>query len=211
MMKKLFLLLCLLFCLTVTASAEDTPRFDGMRTVVVADTTQGGYAASYMKRRLKEPFRIPYWDRIEPAELISPDMVDVDTMRQLATTYNADIVVVPVVRQWYWRQFHSYHWYYDDEIYTECRYYLTVYAYNRADDTLKSYSSRGSKWDEASILNDPNDVLAPAMDQVMEKLPYKRIPTDLEGVGRNRTDGNLETRTTDGGAKYITNQFPMAI
>ena len=63
-MKKLCLLLLLCF-LSVTTALADSPRFDNMRTVVIADTTQDSYAARFMKSRLKQPFRIPYWDRIE--------------------------------------------------------------------------------------------------------------------------------------------------
>ena len=63
-MKKLCLLLLLCF-LSVTTALADSPRFDNMRTVVIADTTQDSYAARFMKSRLKQPFRIPYWDRID--------------------------------------------------------------------------------------------------------------------------------------------------
>ena len=102
-------------------------------------------------------------------------------MQRLAASYKADVVLVPVVRTWIWRQYHAYRgWYDDDEFFTECWYDLRVYAYNVKDQTLKSYSSRGSERDEASILNDPNEILGRAMDQILEKLPYKRIPTDIE-------------------------------
>ena len=58
-MKKLCLLLLLCF-LSVTTALADSPHFDNMRTVVIADTTQDSYAARFMKSRLKQPFRIPY-------------------------------------------------------------------------------------------------------------------------------------------------------
>ena len=161
--------------------ADDTARFDNERTILLVRTTQGGYPAHFMEQRLRQPFRLPYWDRQYAAETISPEDITEDTMQKLAASYKADIVLVPVVRTWIWRQYHAYRgWYDDDEFFTECWYDLRVYAYNVKDQTLKSYSSRGSERDEASILNDPNEILGRAMDQILEKLPYKRIPTDIE-------------------------------
>ena len=45
-MKKLCLLLLLCF-LSVTTALADSPRFDNMRTVVIADTTQDSYCLLY--------------------------------------------------------------------------------------------------------------------------------------------------------------------
>jgi hypothetical protein len=47
------------------------------------------------------------------------------------------------------------------------------------------------------------------MDRIMKKLPYKRIPTDIEDVATGGT--SLQTKTTEGGAKILTNTFPQAI
>ena len=47
------------------------------------------------------------------------------------------------------------------------------------------------------------------MDRIMKKLPYKRIPTDIEDIATCGT--TLQTRTTEGGAKILTNTFPQAI
>lgn len=208
-MKKLCLLL--FFCiLSITTVFADGPRFDNMRTVVIADTTQDSYAARFMKSRLKQPFRIPYWDRIETDTALSPSDVNIDTMRALSAQYKADVVLVPVVQTWYWRQHMAGLWRYDDdEIITESLYHLTVYAYDKRTDTFKSYSDKGREIETASILNDPNEILTESMDRIMKKLPYKRIPTDIEDVATGGT--SLQTKTTEGGAKILTNTFPQAI
>lgn len=178
MMKRLFCLVTF-FVMIVTTALAASPQFDNMRTVLVVKTTQDSYASRYMAQRLKEPFRIPYWDRKEMTEPINPDRLNEDTMRALATQYQADIVVAPIVNRWYWTQRHIF-FYDDDDIITECLYNLTVYAYNRQDDTLKSYSASGYERDSWASLNNPLDILQPAMDTIMKKLPYKRIPTDIE-------------------------------
>lgn len=178
MMKRLIGLV-VFFVLLVTTAFAATPQFDNMRTVLVVQTTQDSYASRYMSQRLKEPFRIPYWDRKETTEAVQPDRLTQETMRSLAAAYDADIVVAPIVNRWYWTQRHIY-FYDDDDIFTECLYNLTVYAYNRKDDTLKSYSASGYERDSWASLNNPLDILQPAMDTIMKKLPYKRIPTDIE-------------------------------
>ncbi len=209
-MKK-FLLLFLSFCFCVmaaTAFAAGEPHFDNMRTVLVVPTAQQSAEAAYMAKRLKEPFRIPYWDCIEAQEPLHPDSISSEKMRSLSDRYNADVVVVPVVRTWYWQQRQLF-FRFDSETITDCTYYLSVYAYDRQLGTLKVYSSRGRKREPASILNNPYDILNKAMSEIMEKLPYKRIPTDIDAVRGSISP--LTIKTTEGGAKTIDNQFPIAV
>ena len=168
-MKKFLLLILAFVHYDASAFAADSePRFDNMRTALVVSTTQRGAEAQYMLKRLREPFRIPYWDRVEAQEQLAPDGITIDAMRALSEKYNADIVVVPVVQTWYWRQY-QFFFRFDGEIVTDCAYYLSVYAYDRQQDTLKSYSSRGRERESASILNNPYEILGKAMDEVLAK------------------------------------------
>lgn len=204
-MKRICLLACLLFTLLCTTALADSPRFDNMRTVVIVQTNQDSYAARFMKKRLTEPFRIPYWDRIESTEILDPAELTPDTMRALAVKYKADVVVAPIVNTWYWTQRHIF-FLDDDDIITECMYNLTVFAYSTQQDTLKSYSARGYERESIASLNDPNEILTEAMDKIMKKLPYKRIPTDIE-----KPSPVLQTKTTDGGATIIANTQPVMV
>lgn len=204
-MKRICLLACLLFTLLCATALADSPRFDNMRTVVIVQTNQDSYAAKFMKKRLTEPFRIPYWDRIESTEVLDLAEITPDTMRALAVKYKADVVVAPIVNTWYWTQRHIF-FLDDDDIITECMYNLTVFAYSTQQDTLKSYSARGYERESIASLNDPNEILTEAMDQIMKKLPYKRIPTDIE-----KPSPVLQTKTTDGGATIIANTQPVMV
>ncbi len=206
-MKKSILLVILLVMISTTAFAEES-RFDHMRSVLIVNTTRQDDVTHYMTHRLMQPFRIPYWDRLQTEDCLSPQDIREDTLRTLANTYHADVVLVPVVRTWQWRQYTLF-FYDDDELMTEYAYYLTVYAYDSQKGTFNKYSSRGFDRKSASVLNNPYDVLAKAMDQIMEKLPYKRIPTDIEGLPGSPTA--LPTKTTAGGAKIITATHPAAI
>ena len=191
-MKKFLLLILALFTMTTSAfAAGGEPRFDNMRTALVVSTTQRGAEAQYMLKRLREPFRIPYWDRVEAQEQLAPDAI-----------------TIPVVQTWYWRQY-QFFFRFDGEIVTDCAYYLSVYAYDRQQNTLKSYSSRGRERESASILNNPYEILGKAMDEVLAKLPYKRIPTDIEAV--RGSISKLDVKTTEGGAKIITNELPIPV
>lgn len=206
-MKKSVLLMLLFAMLTMTAFAQE-PRFEHMRSVLIVNTTSQDAVTNYMTHRLMQPFRIPYWDRLQPEDHLSPQDVTEDKLRTLAETYHADVVLVPVVRTWQWRQYTLF-FHYDDELITEYAYYFTVYAYDSQKGTFKRYSSRGFDRESASILNNPYDVLTRAMDQIMEKLPYKRIPTDIERLSGSPTV--LPTKTTAGGAVILTSTPTMAI
>ena len=206
-MKKSILLVILFVMMSITAFAEE-PQFDHMRSVLIVNTTQQNEAANYMTHRRMQPFRIPYWNRLQTEDCLSPQDVTEDTLRTLANTYHADVVLVPVVRTWQWRQYTLF-FHYDDELITEYAYYFTVYAYDSQKGTFHSYSSRGFDRKSASVLNNPYDILSKAMDQIMEKLPYKRIPTDIEGLYGSLTD--MPTKTTAGGAKIMTTAHPTAI
>lgn len=206
-MKKSILLVILLVIMSMTAFA-DGPRFDHMRSVLIVNTTRQDEVTNYMTHRLMQPFRIPYWDRLQSEDCLSPQDITEDKLRTLAKTYHADVVLVPVVRTWQWRQYTLF-FHYDDELITEYAYYFTVYAYDSQKETFKRYSSRGFDRESASILNNPYDILSQAMDQIMEKLPYKRIPTDIEGIRGSLTD--LPTKTTADGAVILTPTPNMAI
>lgn len=206
-MKKSILLVILLVIMSMTAFAEG-PRFDHMHSVLIVNTTRQDKITNYMTHRLMQPFRIPYWDRLQSEDCLSPQDITEDKLRTLAKTYHADVVLVPVVRTWQWRQYTLF-FHYDDELITEYAYYFTVYAYDSQKETFKRYSSRGFDRESASILNNPYDILSQAMDQIMEKLPYKRIPTDIEGIRGSLTD--LPTKTTADGAVILTPTPNMAI
>ena len=47
------------------------------------------------------------------------------------------------------------------------------------------------------------------MDEVLAKLPYKRIPTDIEAV--RGSISKLDVKTTEGGAQIITNELPIPV
>ena len=210
-MKRIVFALISLFLLIVSSAfasspVTPTPVFDHMRTVIIAPTTQGSGPARYMAARLRQPFRLPYYQKQEISEMLGPEDINQDALRSLATAYHADIVLVPVVKQWYYEEYHSY---WRDEMITEYHYVLAIYAYDRKADTFKAYDTYGWDKDETSVLNQPQAIMSDAMDVLMKKLPYKRIPTDLDDA--NYDSSVLPTTTTAGKAKILTTTSPIAI
>ena len=103
--------------------------------------------------------------------------ISITSLRQLAQKYNADLLLVPIVKHWSWQQYYLFA---QDEMIAEYTYHLAIYAYDRQKDTLNIYSTRNFSRDEASVLNQPQEILRIAMDQLLKELPYKRIPTDIK-------------------------------
>lgn len=175
-MKQLFFLVIALFiCMAPAASAADNDGFTQSRTVIIAETTQQGRVARYMAARLHEPFRFPYYQQKELDRLLEPEDINSNTLKQLSTEWDADIVLVPVVQRWYWREYMPL-WL--DERIDEYNYLLSVYVYDRKLDTFQAYSVSDFDRQEASVLTEQTSLLHDAMDALLKKLPYKRIPAD---------------------------------
>ena len=152
-MKKFILFFIALQAFFFPAFAADgTVTFDNSRTVVILDTTQDNYAATYLSKSIREPFRIPYWNRIDAEETISPKDITVARFEELAAKYGADLIIIPFVNHWYWRQYHNILTY-EDDIYTEYDYRLSVYVYNRETGTVETYGVNGRGREEAITLN----------------------------------------------------------
>jgi hypothetical protein len=178
-MKKLILCILYLFLWTGPALAQEIspPMFDSMRTVILVQPSPQGDISRYMILRLKEPFRLPYYEQLETSVTLPSENISITSLRQLAQKYNADLLLVPIVKHWSWQQYYLFA---QDEMIAEYTYHLAIYAYDRQKDTLNIYSTRNFSRDEASVLNQPQEILRIAMDQLLKELPYKRIPTDIK-------------------------------
>ena len=178
-MKKLILCILCLFLWTGSALAQESspPMFDSMRTVILVQTSPQEDVSRYMILRLKELFRLPYYEQLETNVILPPENISTTSLRQLTQKYNADLLLVPIVKHWSWQQYYLFA---QDEMIAEYNYHLAIYAYDRQKDTLTIYSTRNFSRDEASVLNQPPTILRNAMDQLLKELPYKRIPMDIK-------------------------------
>lgn len=198
-MKKLtaFLLSFILaLSLGLLAEASDTLEmnrkmgyFDNTRTVLLLSprvSGNGGEAASYVNREMKQIFRYPYYRTLDTTGYegaLSPA-----DLPRLADESGADIVVMPVI-QWHQWIFHRFLFDDGDDI-IQTRAIVDIYSYKKTEGTVRD--DRGTYFDTEDESTARNVyILDDIMKEVYKTFPYRRVPTD---VSRSLT-GETEDKT----------------
>ena len=153
-MKKLTAFLLSFFLalsLGLLAEASDTLEmnrkmgyFDNTRTVLLLSprvSGNGGEAASYVNREMKQIFRYPYYRTLDTAGYEGA-MSPADLPR-LADESGADIVVMPVI-QWHQWIFHRFLFDDGDDI-IQTRAIVDIYSYKKTEGTVRD--DRGTYFD----------------------------------------------------------------
>ncbi|WP_299142723.1 hypothetical protein [uncultured Dialister sp.] len=186
-MKK-FTTFILAFFFSLTAcllsEASDTQEmnrkmgyFDNTRTVLLLSprvSGNGGEAASYVNREMKQIFRYPYYRTLDTTGYegaISPS-----DLPRLADESGADIVVLPVIQ---WQQWIFHRFLFDDgDDIIQTRAVVDIYSYKKTDGTVRD--DRGTYFateDEGTVRN--VYILDDIMKRVYKTFPYRRVPTDV--------------------------------
>lgn len=198
-MKKLTAFLLSFFLalsLGLLAEASDTLEmnrkmgyFDNTRTVLLLSprlSGNGGEAASYVNREMKQIFRYPYYRTLDTAGYegaLSPA-----DLPRLADESGADIVVMPVI-QWHQWIFHRFLFDDGDDI-IQTRAIVDIYSYKKTEGTVRD--DRGTYFDTEDESTARNVyILDDIMKEVYKTFPYRRVPTD---VSRSLT-GETEDKT----------------
>jgi hypothetical protein len=174
-MKQIYSCIFILLFTVTTCSAEGA-IFDYSRNVLVIQPVRHDAIGTYVYNRTTEPFKIPYYEllpSIPPINDVRPAV-----LASLALAYNADIVLVPVViswHQWYSNPINGEY----DAPFIETSYQFRIYAYNRTMKSFNHYDVYYHEKEEASSLNATLPLMRKGMNTLIEKLPYKRIPTDI--------------------------------
>lgn len=186
-MKKLIAFLLSFFLalsLGLLAEASDTLEmnrkmgyFDNTRTVLLLSprlSGNGGEAASYVNREMKQIFRYPYYRTLDTAgyeEALSPA-----DLPRLADESGADIVVMPVI-QWHQWIFHRFLFDDGDDI-IQTRAIVDIYSYKKTEGTVRD--DRGTYFDTEDESTARNVyILDDIMKEVYKTFPYRRGPTDV--------------------------------
>lgn len=186
-MKKLiaFLLSFILaLSLGLLAEASDTLEmnrkmgyFDNTRTVLLLSprvSGNGGEAASYVNREMKQIFRYPYYRTLDTTGY--EGTVSPADLPRLADESGADIVVMPVI-QWHQWIFHRFLFDDGDDI-IQTRAIVDIYSYKKIEGTVRD--DRGTYFeteDESTARN--VYILDDIMKEVYKTFPYRRVPTDV--------------------------------
>lgn len=186
-MKKLTAFLLSFFLalsLGLLAEASDTLEmnrkmgyFDNTRTVLLLSprvSGNGGEAASYVNREMKQIFRYPYYRTLDTAGYEGA-MSPADLPR-LADESGADIVVMPVI-QWHQWIFHRFLFDDGDDI-IQTRAIVDIYSYKKTEGTVRD--DRGTYFDTEDESTARNVyILDDIMKEVYKTFPYRRVPTDV--------------------------------
>lgn len=175
-MKQAYNCILILLFTLITCSVNGAATFDYSRNVLVIQPTRQDTVGTYVYNRTTEPFKIPYYELLPSIPPINE--VNSAILSNLALTYNADIVVVPVVV--YWNQWYSHPGSFGSEYGSpsvETAYQFRIYVYNQTVKSFSHYDVYYHEKEEASSLNDPLPLMREGMNALMEKLPYKRIPS----------------------------------
>lgn len=186
-MKKLIAFLLSFFLalsLGLLAEASDTLEmnrkmgyFDNTRTVLLLSprvSGNGGEAASYVNREMKQIFRYPYYRTLDTAGYegaLSPA-----DLPRLADELGADIVVMPVI-QWHQWIFHRFLFDDGDDI-IQTRAIVDIYSYKKTEGTVRD--DRGTYFDTEDESTARNVyILDDIMKEIYKTFPYRRVPTDV--------------------------------
>ena len=170
-MKKIMaFLLSFLFALSIGLLAEASDEqemnrkmgyFDNTRTVLLLSPRvrgNGGEAASYVNREMKQIFRYPYYRTLDTTGC--EGTVSPSDLPRLAEESGADIVVMPVIQ---WQQWIFHRFLFDDgDAIVQTRAMVDIYSYKKTDGTVRN----------VYILDD-------IMKEVYKTFPYRRVPTDV--------------------------------
>lgn len=186
-MKKLIAFLFSFFLalsLGLLAEASDTLEmnrkmgyFDNTRTVLLMSprlSGNGGEAASYVNREMKQIFRYPYYRTLDTTGY--EGTVSPADLPRLADESGADIVVMPVIQ---WHQWILHRFLFDDgDDIIQTRAIVDIYSYKKTEGTVRD--DRGTYFDTEDESTAQNVyILDDIMKEVYKTFPYRRVPTDV--------------------------------
>lgn len=176
----------LIFCLTSFAGPAHALTPLKVAVLPVINTAQYRYAedVQIVQDLIKKPFKYPYYTLLpadtaaQAAQAVSADnyprgLADEKAMAGLATALSADIVVVVELSKVRLKRLYL-PWY--DETYIDSNIVLTGYAYSAVTGKYDVIKVSKVKWEPESIYTDAAFVFSELTEQILGKLPYKRIP-----------------------------------
>lgn len=166
--------------IATTGGLKDFPT----RTVVVLPTytrENNSDEANYMFQETAKIFKYPYYELQYGEGYSAPSQA---FLQLAAEKYNADIAVMPVIDT---ISYHTYTSFFSrlnggDE-YVQVYLKLSLYSYNRETGLYDRQSA--TYWDQGDSLDVPSIYRAmdKALEELFQKFPYKRVPTDIPRYG----------------------------
>lgn len=138
--------------------------------------------------KVSDKFKFPFYEIIPtedvitalPANMVMGKATDKALMKELAKKIPADIIIAvelvqarsQIITPSIW-SFHS-----NDDTYVDTHVLLKCYTYSASDDNYLSLKASESGVESMRIDTTLYNSVAKAMDEMIAKLPYKRVPPD---------------------------------
>lgn len=175
---------------------ESTANYDGHLdnfpsrkvTIVVPTKLRNNSTAQfgrYLTDRLSNTLKYPYYDTAIVSTNTPTTQIKAVDLAQIAAAQNSEIVIMPVPVQDVYVQLNSVTSPYSDahddgEIYIAAKVSALLYYYDVQDQTVHTVRSGFSQTDDSLTMPTHKSVWNKVVSVLLDKLPYKRIPTDRD-------------------------------
>lgn len=179
--KALLLGLLLVFACQVIVPAACF-AFETRRVVLVGPVDTAKYQSRSVNAIItdswKRVFRYPFYEIV--VEIPDPKApVDQAMLEKIADEHDADIVVVTEIVRLYDFTYTRYgRGFLDDDTWQEIQLLLTAKTYARKGGLHHAASARRWQVETLSVDSGAEPLVADAMEEILAKLPYKRVPQD---------------------------------
>lgn len=141
-----------------------------------------------VQNKVKNKFKFPFYEILPPAAMpatmdqaAAKQLKDKAAMKILAGDLSADIIVgIELVQAQSFTITPSVWRFYDDndDTYLDTRVLVKCYTYSAKNEQYASFKASQSGLEPMRVDTSLYNAVAQAMDQLMTKLPYKRVPAD---------------------------------
>lgn len=153
--------------------------------------------AQFMRERLNNELKYPYYETVTYNKS-TVNIKNTANLAAIAKEYNADIVIVPQVLENDYVQYYPTNpmivQFQDTELLTRAAISGAITYYNAQNGAYGSVSK--SYYKNESYLSVPSQKIlwGYLMDTLLNKLPYKRVPTDINRYGKSDTSAKSFTQ-----------------
>lgn len=135
--------------------------------------------------KVNNKFKYPFYEIIPPEDVTTAlrdttakKIIDKASMKELSNKLSADIVIAVELVQAQSTTITPSLLSMNDDTYVDTKVLLKCYTYSASDDTYLSLKAANSQVEAMRVDTNLYNYVEEAMDEIIAKLPYKRVPND---------------------------------
>lgn len=144
--------------------------------------------------KVNNKFKYPFYEIIPPEDVTTAlrdttakKIIDKASMKELSNRLSADIVIAVELVQAQSTTIIPSMLSMNDDTYVDTKVLLKCYTYSASDDTYLSLKAANSQVEAMRVDTNLYNYVEEAMDEIIAKLPYKRVPNDaISNPSNNR-------------------------